>query len=38
MTIVVSADDLKLTYLRARWLDSPQQVAADLLAAAARPG
>jgi hypothetical protein len=37
VTNVVSADDLKFAYVRARWLDSPQQVAADLLAAATRP-
>lgn len=37
MTDVVSADDLTFAYLRAKWLDSPQQVAADLLAAAAQP-
>jgi hypothetical protein len=37
MTNVVSADDLKFANVRARWLDSPRQVAADLLAAAARP-
>ena len=37
MTYVVSADDLKFANVRARWLDGPRQVAADLLAAAARP-
>jgi tetratricopeptide (TPR) repeat protein len=34
---VVSMDDLKFAYVRARYLDSPQQVAAGLLAAADRP-
>ncbi len=37
MTNVVSADYLKFANVRARWLDGPRQVAADLLAAAARP-